>query len=668
MSTTNEVEVLVPITIDGNGDNSIQEIIDGIIDQTVNYGLKRVLLCTPLPRWRGKGYPKSQDWKDAAQKFLQIKNAVTPYGTECGWWVGITVKSGRDERFSPMIRADGSETPFSSCPLDPAFRKQFAEDVANFIKTTTPTVAFFEDDFSISASTFSEGCFCERHLNEFAKRQGRYYSREELNEIFKRDDEQAYNLRRAFRELSKDTLLEFSEEVRKLVDKENPTVPIGICQTGASAMDGDFTFPVISTLSGKYQRPKVRLAGGCFYCGGKAEELPVVFYGPLWMIEKMGDGVDYYLESDTYPHTCFFNPVSQIRSMFGVGLSYGMMGAIYQTRGFLDDAGEETGYSEMFKSETKRFEELKSQFKKCEVKGIQLEYDPFWNKLTMVDKYPEWLYSVSRFGIPYTTKDSPVRFWDKTQAKRKTDEQIKDALSKGLFLDGDAARILCERGYGEYLGVSVGDDINKGNKLSFDLSVREVICEEFAEKGKGRRMHSASLFAPVGNGKMLNLTITDENAQVVAENWSGFEEYISPSMTIFENKLGGKVVVSGLTLEGNFSHALFNYRRQRLLQSLIVKCGGDFAFSKDAPNVWVIQNDAKSTSDDFYGVLTVINLTADTQKQIKLRLPEKWKNAKITSLSIDGVWEDVDYTATQDGVVINSELNYYYPVYLRFNK
>jgi hypothetical protein len=356
------------------------------------------------------------------------------------------------------------------------------------------------------------------------------------------------------------------------------------------------------------------------------------------------------------------------KEMIGAGISYGMGRSIYQTRGFLDEAGEETGYSTMFKSEFKRFNALKEQIQKCTIKGVQLSLDAFYNKLSLKETPPEWLKAVSRFGIPHTTVDSSVKMWDKTDAKYRSDMEVKTALSKGLFLEGEAAKILCDRGYGKYLGVTVENDITLGNKLAYDLWVREIITEKYAESGKGRRMFSAHMFAPVGNGKMLKLEVTNTATEVVTENFTGFNEYISPAMTYFENELGGKVVVSGLTLEGNLSKALFNYRRQRLLQSLIVKCGGDFAFSKDAPGVWVIENDAKSDLDDFYGVLTLINLTADDQEKIKIRLPEKWRDGTVTALGLDGEWERVDFVKTADGVIINKGLKYLYPEYIKVVK
>ena len=73
-----------------------------------------------------------------------------------------------------------------------------------------------------------------------------------------------------------------------------------------------------------------------------------------------------------------------------------------------------------------------------------------------------------------------------------------------------------------------------------------------------------------------NNTITDENCKAVTElkNFEG--EVISPAMTWFENSLGGKIVVMGMTLRGNNSFSLFHGARQNLIQNLISKISGTF--------------------------------------------------------------------------------------------
>ena len=75
----------------------------------------------------------------------------------------------------------------------------------------------------------------------------------------------------------------------------------------------------------------------------------------------------------------------------------------------------------------------------------------------------DWIPTLARFGIPYTTRRGKVAFWDAQRARTVPDEEVAKQLAGGLFLDAEGARILAGRGYGKYLGVSVGGGIIDGS-------------------------------------------------------------------------------------------------------------------------------------------------------------------------------------------------------------
>ncbi|MBR5134617.1 MAG: insulinase family protein, partial [Clostridia bacterium] len=102
-------------------------------------------------------------------------------------------------------------------------------------------------------------------------------------------------------------------------------------------------------------------------------------------------------------------------------------------------------------------------------------YDTFYNTIEDGKPLPYFTESISRFGIPFSASKSSVAVWDARQAKYYPDEVVLDYLSRGLILDGDAAKALCERGFGKYLGVSVGEDVlSEDPMLVYDLGAREV--------------------------------------------------------------------------------------------------------------------------------------------------------------------------------------------------
>jgi hypothetical protein len=257
-----------------------------------------------------------------------------------------------------------------------------------------------------------------------------------------------------------------------------------------------------------------------------------------------------------------------MRALMSNVFSFGFDGSIFICNQILDDSGEEKTYAKMYKNEEARFTKISELAKQCRVRGVEISFDSFYNTLTPYDgsNYPYWTGAVSRFGIPYSTKEEPVAFWDVNNARFSNDENIKRHLSNTLFLDCLAAKELCERGYGEYLGVSVGEpvlDIHK--RLRLDLAAREVICEPYSELSKGKHMPSTHMYSPDGMGIELDIKVTNENCKVVSELVSYDKKVIIPAMTYFENSLGGKIIVLGMSItSGNKSQALFNYRRQKL--------------------------------------------------------------------------------------------------------
>ena len=357
-----------------------------------------------------------------------------------------------------------------------------------------------------------------------------------------------------------------------------------------------------------------------------------------------------------------------MKALMAAVYSYGFDGSVFWTTQTLDKPYEEQTYGKMFCKERKRFQEIYEIAKKCELKGVQILYDPFENTIdnSVATVYPFWANCVGRFGIPYTTTDSEIAFWDVRQAKYSSDEMVMDYLSKGLFLDGDAAKVLCQRGYGRYLGVDMGDDVIANTPLVYDLGIREEINEPFIWEDMGKNMPGANSYAPPGNGKWLEITVTDKKCEVVTGAYNFQNRCITPTMTRFENELGGKIVVMSLTLEGNHSQALYNYRRQRLFQELLVWCNDKYVFVKDNPDVFVIANETKdSTESEFLGMITLINLCEDDLEELTLHLPSHWQDVKeFAILDSNGIWKELSWERTDDGIVIYEEVKFCEPVYI----
>lgn len=663
-----DLDIIIPVSIDIDWPD-YDSIVECILEQNKKYGFTRFALSGPMAGYRSYKYPPIEHYEKLGQLAKKIKDALLPYGIECGWWITVTIKGGLSEEFSPMVKADGSTTPFSNCPLDPDFQLGFAKRVALYAKIAKPAFIITEDDYSIHASTWSEGCFCQHHLREFEKKVGKYYTREELNELFIRRDKESLALLKAFRETQKDSLVSLAEAIRREVDIESPEIPIGSMQSGYADIDGDSTYSLAKALAGDNHTPFSRIHG-TFYGRVNVAGIPARLFNPLHTKQRIKEDFIFYHESDTFPHTRFFKSSKEMKPIMAGAYSFGYDGSTFQTQQLLDNPNEETVFGKMFASERKRFNTINKIAKQCEVKGVELCYEPFFNTLESDDDtvQPYWLNCISDFGIPYTTVESKIAFWDSRQAKYYDDNTIMKYLSKSLFLDGEAAKILCERGYGRYLGVEIGKEMSTG-KQSFDLGEREILCKNILPNLKGRNMPSAHMLSPEGNGKLFEVIKRDEKCEVLTENYSFKKDFICNSMTRFENELGGKIVVMGMTLFNNHSQSLLNYRRQAIFHELLIWCGADIVFARNNPRIFVIMNEAKDEKSSFSGLLTVTNLSADNINELSLYLPEKWReNFSFSILNKNAEWQDVKTKKGADGIVIYNNFDYLEPSFILVSK
>ncbi|MBO5680294.1 MAG: hypothetical protein J6T08_01145 [Lentisphaeria bacterium] len=549
----------------------------------------------------------------------------------------------------------------ASCPLNPVFRETFARNVALFVKIAKPAFVITEDDFSINAAAQYEGCFCEHHLAEFARREGRTYTREELKAILEQTTPESHELRRRWRTLMRDSLVLFAKAIRDAVDEDSPEVPMGTMQSGGSAHDGDMTEALARAMAGPAHTPFSRLCG-TFYGGENISGIPAKIFHALYSKQHIGAKFKCYHESDTFPHTRFFTSAASMRVLMSTSYSYGFCGSTFQTQQLLDDGNEETAYGKLIGRERSRFQAIVDAAAHCRLKGVRVHYDPF-RATTDSERwyYTPWAGTLSKYSIPYTTLESDTVFLSGEQPMHLDRAELMQILSKSVFLDGDAAAAICRLGLSRYIGVETGSDPITGKNV-YDLCGREVIQPEFIPDHKGRNMHRADFFSPGGKGKHYSLTPIDPGCEIITKLLSYKKEFITVGMTRFVNELGGKVVVLNQAVYENHSSSLYNYRRQKLFQELLIWCNDEFAFVKDEARIFLIMNEASDPENaGFRGMLTISNLNPDPVEGFALHLPPAWRGCEFLRLTPDGKYLPCPAEETEDGANFNFNINYAYP-------
>ncbi len=612
--------------------------------------------------YRAEGYPSREEYLKEAKIFAEVRAWTKERGLSCGWFCNLSLKSGPG--FSPIVRKNGTPHPFANCPTDEKFAQTLSSDIAAYAAIARPDFIFIEDDFSLGAAG---GCFCERHLDAFAARMGRRYEREELLEIFAKNTPKAHSILREWQALKRETLVFMAEKIRAAMDEACPEIPIGLMQAGAADFDGNFTEAVAKALAGKHHTPFVRLYG-TFYCGFESKKLPSVMHHPLYFTQHMSEDILRYHESDTYPHNRFYTSGKQANALLGAAYAYGMVGSIYFAQQYFDAPWEEDAFGKIFAEEKARLKTLCELSAKCRPVGVEISYDPFYNTLGDTAPAPAFAECIGRFGIPFATDEASVALWEAKYAKYADHETVMRRLSRGLILDGEAAKVLCDRGYGEYLGVSVGEDILESRpSLLYDLGALEIISDGYAG-GKGKETWCAHAYCPHGNGKWMEITAADPKTEIVSEGRDFRGKPIAPTMTYFENALGGRVCVMSLTVSQNPSQALYNLRRQWLFQQIIRKMADEYPMVTDAPNVYVICAQAKEEGE-LLGMLTLINLGEDEAESTYIHLPPHLYAAQgFFEISKSGDLCPLAYEREENGIRLMAPLSHLTPRYIVIEK
>jgi len=81
-------------------------------------------------------------------------------------------------------------------------------------------------------------------------------------------------------------------------------------------------------------------------------------------------------------------------------------------------------------------------------------------------------------------------------------------------------------------------------------------------------------------------------------------------------------------------------------------------FARNAPRLFMIMNESVDKSEFSY-LLTVINLSSDTQNNVQFHFPPEWRKMKeILILNGDGEWIAAKHTRNSDGVILHEEFQY----------
>jgi hypothetical protein len=139
-------------------------------------------------------------------------------------------------------------------------------------------------------------------------------------------------------------------------------------------------------------------------------------------------------------------------------------------------------------------------------------------------------------------------------------------LSGAMFIDGMAAKVLFERGYGDLIGIKSISGKKSRTSTNWIISAEEYHNLDFG--GKERNYMSATLPGTWAIGQHFEILPSD-NAQVISSIVDADTTRKLPAMLAFQNSLGGRVVIHAWDYEACIDTAFFNPLRRKQMQSAI---------------------------------------------------------------------------------------------------
>ena len=464
--------------------------------------------------------------------------------------------------------ADGSSEKRVPCLLDPELKKYLME-FYRILAETGAEYIYIDDDhryvFSGNGNTW--GCMCDLHIAEFSEISGIQWSRETLQTAIFEDLE----IRKQWISFLKKGLNDIAKVIEEAVHKVNPAIKIGVmvpCLHTTVLYDYDLeeTARLFQPEGPLLLRPCI----GPYDDRDRKQIIPGLFY--MEMIRNiMKTGPEYTPEIETSPFSRFNKSMETVRFHIAQGIVNGMSSPALSAGGYLGNSPYfEPEFTKMLKREKPFFEALhKIAPKYGTKKGIGLNFSAksALNTTRTVKKISDYYlpsFSTHDFlassGFCITYDKSGTMFLAGDSVYSFSETELMEYLKGNLILDADAAKGFAERGLLEFTGAEIGE-------MDVPFGAEYFSNPDFCGKYTGT--YNPLLSIPLDDIKKITgtlpgtkvlSTITDHNLKEVC-----------PAVTLFENRLGGKVAVMNYRVgpATAWLDHLINYQKQLQLRNIL---------------------------------------------------------------------------------------------------
>ena len=567
----------------------------------------------------------------------------------------------------------GEESMGCACMIDEKFRISAGEKLRLWAETK-PDVIWIDDDFRVhnhrteihkvwsgqqGAEGRDFGCFCKNHIDAFNKKYNLNFDRESLRKTLLKE-EPTEKIGQKWFEFLNDCYSDTSLWIEKTIHNVSPDTRIALMTSLADvhAAEGRNWGTMLSALSGKHS-PLLRPTYGPY-----AEANPRDFVNSYLfsehvkenIISQYGKEVDYCPEIENTRFTVYAKSIAATSYQIMLSAFQGFCGvtlSIFDLEGCV--LSEEPEFAELLTNRKKFCDTVTQLVDEGYIgKGVALITTPDrflsvkrgteLNRISDLVQNRNIDYLLIKTGIPcvYITPENlnncNIIALDRNSVRQLTDDELLICLSKGVFADAGASEEISNRGFGKYIGVSVGE------KNVYVAASEKLLSIQHSD--------GSEIFIPsrISGGNWHEVTLTGAQAHSVLISPDGREHI---GFTYFKNELGGRICTHAA--DGDFGDGFYSNYRIKLLRKLMLMLSKDLIIAEFKNyGLCVVRENQKSAA------VFLTNLATDATKTFTVAFPQRLKKAFYITEKGD------KHEATIDGkiVTIYEELYVYGSVVL----
>ena len=544
--------------------------------------------------------------------------------------------------------ADG-KTPEVCCPLDKGFQA-YVRGAAKRIALTHPDHIMLDDDFRLIFRA-GKGCACPLHMKRFHELSQTDLDRAQLYDALCSEDESAAKYRELFVKTQIDALIECAHEIRAGIDEVDPSLSGSYCLCGISS---EAAYEIASIMAGEGNPVIVRM-NNANYCAKDPRNFSHIMYRAATQLAALSGTPDVILaETDTCPQNRYSTSAAMMHSHFTFSILEGAKGAkhwITRLHSFEPASGK--AYRRKLEKNQGFYQALSDLNDKLTFEGCKIPVPPkpfylITPEDASADKNGWHSCILDRFGFPlyYSAKDGGVSFFGGSYDKKFSDEQMLSFLRGKVVLDGCAAARLVKRGFGKYIGVTA-----KERAIGSTVVSGEILAS-------GKR--TGAMFG------MMELTPEAPEVKVYAHAFhlrdGVHKDILFPSVTSFENELGGTVVVfagnSSFELGLSTAFGWLNETRKALLTEIFSDLGAlSLYYPGDAEMLLKVAKIENGGT-----LVAALNMGLDVLEELPLTIREDF--TEIHRLMPDGSYTPITFVRDGDTCTLATTVGVFDPVIL----